>query len=390
MDFGFDEAQEDVRALSRRILDERATTERIREVEQSEERIDRALWRELAVTNLVGLALPEDVGGSGYGIMELAVLLEEVGRRVAPVPLLSTVGLGALPVAAFGASEARKRILGPVVDGSSLLTGGYREPHRHDALVPATTASRDGSRWRLEGTKVAAPHAPIADRIVVTAATGEGSVGAFVVDPAAPGVTVEPTWSTHRELQGTVVLDGAVVSDDDVLGDPEAGLDVAAWIDRHAIACLCATASGAFAEAVRITASYISEREQFGRAIATFQGATLRAADAFIDSEAVSVTTWSAIWRLAEGRPCDDELAIAKFWVAEGGQRVVGACQHLHGGTGVDVDYPIHRYFLWAKELELALGGASTHLLRLGGSLAGEPPEPDGGGVVAERAEEGA
>jgi alkylation response protein AidB-like acyl-CoA dehydrogenase len=127
-----------------------------------------------------------------------------------------------------------------------------------------------------------------------------------------------------------------------------------------------------FDEAVRITADYISEREQFDRPIATFQGATIKAADAFIDTQAVRTTTWSAIWRLSEGRPCDDELAIAKYWVADGGQRIVHNCQHLHGGIGVDTDYPIHRYFLWAKELELTLGGATPQLLKIGASIAGE------------------
>jgi alkylation response protein AidB-like acyl-CoA dehydrogenase len=162
------------------------------------------------------------------------------------------------------------------------------------------------------------------------------------------------------------------VGDADVLGDPATG-EAAAFLYRHGLAGICATAVGLFDEAVRITAAYISEREQFGKPIATFQGATLRAADAYIDSRAITVAAWSAIWRLATGRDADDALAIAKFWVADGGQRVAHACQHLHGGMGVDTDYPIHRYFLWAKELELALGGATPQLLRLGASIAAQP-----------------
>jgi alkylation response protein AidB-like acyl-CoA dehydrogenase len=133
---------------------------------------------------------------------------------------------------------------------------------------------------------------------------------------------------------------------------------------------MCATAVGVLDEAIRITAEYISHRQQFGKPIATFQGATLKAADAYIDAGAVRATTWSAVWRLAEGLPCDDELAIAKYWVAYGGQNAVHNCQHLHGGMGVDVDYPIHRYFIWAKDLELTLGGETTQLLKLGASLA--------------------
>ena len=245
-----------------------------------------------------------------------------------------------------------------------------QESARHDPLDVQTTATKDGSQWRLDGLKVAVPHAPLAERIIVGARTGDDSTGLFLLDPSEVGVVLEPMRSTHREVQAHLELDGAVVASEDVLGDPESGNESLQFLHRHALACMCATAVGVFEEAIRITAGYISTREQFGKPLATFQGATLKAADAFIDTEAVNVTTWSAIWRLAEGRAADDALAIAKFWVADGGQRVVHACQHLHGGMGVDTDYPIHRYFLWAKELELALGGATPQLLRIGASLA--------------------
>ena len=154
---------------------------------------------------------------------------------------------------------------------------------------------------------------------------------------------------------------------------PGDGTGAVDWIQQHALACYCATAVGVFDRALRITAGYLSERKQFDRPLATFQGATLRAADAYIDTETIRVTTWSAVWRLASGRDAHDELAIAKFWVADGGQRVANACQHLHGGMGATTDYPIHRYFRWAKLLEHALGGATPHLLRLGDTIAAGP-----------------
>jgi alkylation response protein AidB-like acyl-CoA dehydrogenase len=365
MDFTFDETQRDLQELARSIL-ERATPAHVGEVEASDDGIDREVWAEFAKADLLGVALPEDVGGSGHGIMELCVLLEEVGRRVAPIPLFSTICLGALPIAEYGTADQRKKYLVPVLEGSSLLTAALQEGARYDPLEPSTLATRDGASWRLDGIKVGVPHAPLVDRIVTSARTTDGATALFLLDPAAAGVSVESTRSTNRELQGNVVLEGAVVDDDDVIADPQA----LRFLHRHAVAGMCATAVGVLDEAVRITASYISERQQFGRPIATFQGATIKAADAYIDTEAVRATTWSAIWRLATGHACDDELAIAKYWVAEGGQNAVHACQHLHGGMGVDTDYPIHRYFLWAKELELTLGGTSAQLLRIGASLA--------------------
>jgi alkylation response protein AidB-like acyl-CoA dehydrogenase len=130
---------------------------------------------------------------------------------------------------------------------------------------------------------------------------------------------------------------------------------------------------GVCAEAVRLTAEYTKTREQFGRPIATFQAVGQRAADAFIDTEAVRLTAWQAVWRLSAGLPAEEQVAVAKFWTAEGGQRVVHAAQHLHGGMGVDRDYPLHRYFLWAKQLELGLGGGTRSLLDLGARIAEEP-----------------
>ena len=371
MDFTFNEVQDDLRGLAARILSEKVTAERLKEIEAGDD-LDRRVWDDFAQANLLGVTLPEDVGGMGYGVMELAVLLEEVGAHVAPVPLLATVGLAAMTIAEHGSPEQREAHLPGVVAGSSVLTAALQEAGDADPLAPLTTARRDGSAWRLDGRKVGVPYGAHADGILVTASTGGGSVGAFLLDPRTAGATVEATRSTHREPQANLVLDGVVVDESAVIGDPGAGLDIARSVHRRALAGLCATAVGVFDKALRITAGFLSEREQFGRPLATFQGATLKAADAYIDVEAIRAATWSAIWKLSVGRPADEALAIAKFWIADGGQRVAAACQHLHGGMGVDIDYPIHRYFLWAKHLELTLGGATSQLLRIGEMLAAE------------------
>jgi len=363
VDFSFDEVQEDVRGLAAKLLEARVTPSRLRALEAGLDRMDRDLWAELAAANLLGLCLPERDGGSGYGIMEAVVVLEELGRVVAPVPFLETVVLAGMTVADLGTDEQRDRWLPGVVDGSSVLTAALQEP-RADPLAPATTARRDGASWRLEGEKVAVPWGPLADGILVSASAGEGAAGLFLVAPDASGLTAERTESTHRQPQLNLTLDGAV---GEAVG--EGGLPD---LHRRALAGLCALAVGVFSQAVRITAGYISEREQFGKPIATFQGATLTAADAYIETSGLTLAARAAAWRLAVGRPADDELAIAKFWVADAGQRIAHRCQHLHGGMGVDVDYPIHRYFLWAKELELTLGGATAQLLRLGASMAEE------------------
>lgn len=370
MDFSLDETQAEVVALAEQILTDRVTTERLLALDDEPDYVDLDLWRQFAETNLLGLCLPEDVGGSGYGLIELCALLEQVGRHVAPIPLLATVGMAALPIAAFGTESQQARYLPGVIDGSLILTAALEEPGLGSALQPQTTARPDGDGWRLKGEKIAVPYGPLADAILVPAAMADGSVAVFIVAADASGLTVAAGRSTSSEPQAQLVLDDVAVDTEALLGDA-AGCETIDWFYQHALACVVATGLGVLDRSVRITADYISEREQFGRPIATFQGATLRIADAYIDVEAIRVTAWSAIWRLADGRPARDELSIAKFWIADGGQRVSAACQHLHGGMGATTDYTIHRYFKASKQLEHTLGGSTDHLLRLGASLAG-------------------
>ena len=168
-------------------------------------------------------------------------------------------------------------------------------------------------------------------------------------------------------------LSGVEVGDDALLGAGAGGAAVVAFVTDHATAALCVFEAGVCAAALALTAEYAKTREQFGKPIATFQAVGQRAADAYVDVEAVRLTAWQAAWRLTEGLPAAPELAVAKFWAAEGGQRVVHAAAHIHGGVGVDRDYPLHRFFLLTEQIELTLGGARQSLARLGAVLAADP-----------------
>lgn len=369
MNFAYTPDQEELRALARRIVADHATPRRLDEIERSPERIDRALWSSLAGSGLLGVCVPERYGGSGLGMVELAILLEEVGRGVAPVPAYATLVLGALPIAEFGSPAQRERLLPGVVSGEVLLSGALTEPRNPDPLAPVTSARRDGDGWRLDGVKLGVPIAASAAAVVVPARTAEGEARLFLVDPGAEGVALEPIETTNRELQHVMTLEGAAVAPDAVLGD---GRDALRWLVRRATVALCAMQLGVTERALRMTARYVSTRQQFGRPLAAFQAVSQRAADAYIDVEGIRLTMLAALWRLSEGLDADEALAIAKFWSAEAAQRVVHAAQHLHGGVGVDVSYPLHRSFTWAKQLELTLGGGSEQLLRLGAMLAEE------------------
>jgi acyl-CoA dehydrogenase len=207
----------------------------------------------------------------------------------------------------------------------------------------------------------------------VPARTDDGGVAVFIVDLASSGVQLTRLDTTSGLPEARIDLQGVAVTDDDVLGSVATGGAVLEWILERTTVGLCAVMLGCCEQALAMTAEYAKTREQFDKPIGTFQAVGQRAADAYIDTEAIRLTTWQAAWRLVDGRPAAAEVATAKFWAADGGQRVVHAAQHIHGGIGVDRDYPLHRFFLWAKQIELTLGGATKQLLKLGALLAAEP-----------------
>ncbi len=374
MDFTLTDDQQAIADLAHRILSERLPAERLRDLEQDDAWFADDVWAELGKADLLGIALPEADGGGGYGILEACLIAEQVGRTVAPVPYLSSIVASAMPVARFGTGPQRKQLLPDVIAGATTLTLALYEPN--DVAVPAvptTKATQDGDRWRLDGEKSLVIGADRAAAILVPARTGEASSAVFIVTPSATGVSLHRETAVSGEPQWTVRLDGVVVDADAILGDAQQGAEIVAWTTDRMTAAICATQTGVCEEALAITARYVSEREQFGSKLGTFQAVGQRVADAYIDTEAIRLTALQAVWRLSEGLDAHDELMTAKFWAADGAQRVVHAAQHLHGGIGMDLDYPIHRYFRWAKVLELTLGGASPSLLRLGASLAAQP-----------------
>ncbi len=372
MDFSFTEAQSAVAGLAKRIFEERLGPAALKALEADPEHFDRNVWGELARAGLLGTAITEAHGGAGHGFLELCALLEEAGAAVAPLPLWETLVLGAMTVQRHGNDAQRARFLPRVATGECVLTAALAEPDGDDPLQVRTTARMNGGAWKLDGVKTCVPAAALAERIVVPATTGASTLGVFLVDPRAAGVKLERQIATTGDVQYRVSLEGAHVSNEDVVGDPSCGAAVLEWLVPRATVALCAMELGIVGRALKMTATYTSSRQQFERPIATFQAVAQRAADAFIDVESIRVTMWKAAWRLAEGLPAEDAVATAKLFAAEAGHRVVYAAQHLHGGMGFDVEYPLYRYYLRSKQIELTLGSGSVHLARLGARLAAE------------------
>ena len=365
MDFTLSDEQVALSELAAQIFDGSAPVDRVRDIEASDTRFDRELWAELAKANLLGVAIPEDHGGLGFGIFDLALILEQQGRTVAPVPLLATLAMGALPVSEFGAT-AHGQLLAGVVSGDVILTGAYQEWGANDPFCTSVRAEQVGDEWVLSGSKPAVPAAHIADRIVIPADTPSG-LTLFLVDPASTGVAMHVADTTNRELHSQLDLHTVPGQ---VLGSVGQGRAALTWTLERVDVAAAAIAVGCCGQATRMAAEYTSTREQFGRPLSHNQAVTQRAADCYIGTDAMRLVLWQAAWRLDAGYPAAEAVRVAKWWAAEGGQRVVHDVQHLHGGMGPDVDYPVHRYFLWVKQLENTLGGGSQQLARLGSQIA--------------------
>mgnify|MGYP003343556038 CR=1 FL=1 len=340
--------QNELRALARQILSDATSLERMKEIAATESGTDLDLWRTMADAGLVGIAMGENVGGAGLGIIEASVVLEEIGRTAARVPAFAVMALAAPALA------GKPELLAGVASGEVVITAAIHEPVG-DAYAPTTTVAEG----RLTGTKVCVPHGLIAKRFVVTA-----SDGVYAVEADDPGVTVTRSDTTSGVPDALVEFNGAKAT---CVGGPQAVVDL---VNRGVSAAAIMT-SGACQEALRLMAEYTKGRKQFDKVIASFQAVSQRAGDAYIDTEGVRLTAWQAAWRLSEGLPADEALMSAKFWAAEGGWRVMHGAHHVHGGVGVDRDYPLHRYFLLHKQLELQLGSAQPSLLRLGRLLVG-------------------
>lgn len=365
MDFTFTPEQDDAADLAAGLVAAEVTQERLRAVERTGLRFDRALWSKLGDAGLLGLHLPEDHDGAGLGLIELARVVVELGRGVAPVPLAAH-GAASYVLAAHGATD----LLAAAATGGNVLTVALAEEHGWAPTHPETHAAlsasgRDG--WVLDGAKTQVRAGMVADAFLVPATTDRG-VGVFVVLPGDAGVTVEGVPTIDGDTIARLTLDGVRLPAGRLVGDLDGG--VAAQLTQVATALACAEQLGVTEGALRITADYARTREQFDRPIGTFQAVSQRLADGYIDTLGARLTLWQALWRLSEGLPAADEVAIAKLWAADAGHRLAHTAVHVHGGVGIDLDGETHRYFTGAKRLEFEYGGTTEQALRIGKSLA--------------------
>lgn len=367
MDFTLSEDQRALRDLAARILDDATGDDALRAFADSGRPFDEKLWKTLADAGLLGLGLSEAAGGMGLGMIDLGLLLEEQGRTLAPIPLIPTL-LAGWALDAHG-TVGQWSWLPRLLSGEALLSVAIDEVGGVDPTAPGVTATADGNGWRLDGVKVAIPYGEQAQALLVTARTDSGPA-LFLVERNAKGLKIEGQRSTNGEPQAMVSFAGTPLSGNAVVGTVEEGGAIVTALVQRAQVALSLRQVGVATEALKRTAAYSSARIQFGKPLGSMQAVQQRAADAFIDVEAMRSTALLAAWQIDQGRPQAADIATAKYWAAIGGHRVVHSAQHLHGGMGADVSYPIHRYFLDAVAIGETLGGAQPMLAAIGAAVA--------------------
>ena len=296
--------------------------------------------------------------------MELCLLLEQIGRRVAPIPAYATLVLGAWPIATFGTDAQKQKYFAGIKSGETILTGAFMEPNNPDVFTPLTQAVEQGDGWVLSGIKTAVSWSDQARYMVVTATTPSGG-GLFLVETA--GLKKEAQTGTTNEPLAQITFEKTPA---EILGKPD-GNALDSYL-RHATLGLCALEVGVAREAIFMTAKYITEREQFGKSLSSFQAVRQRIGDAYIDLQCMVDSMLYAACLVSAGSEARQEIAIAKYWSAEGGHRILAAAQHLHGSTGFDMDYPLYRYFLCSRHNEMTLGSSQVQLAYLGDFIAEE------------------
>jgi alkylation response protein AidB-like acyl-CoA dehydrogenase len=361
MDFSTTEAAADLGGLVDTIVDSVCTPEHQRELDKLDQRFDRDLWRKLVDADILSSASATSLGGDGFGALEQVAILVALGHQLAAVPYLDSVVLGAGALARFGSEELQHGWGTPAVSGEKILTVAL-DGEMGEGPVQATRA---GDGYRLTGTRTQVGFGAVADAFLVPAETDSGTA-VFLVEASDPGVSVTPLHTTGLGSIAHLTLEGTE-------GREVGGGDVVTWLGTLATLGRTAYQLGVLDRGLQMTAEYARTREQFDRPIGSFQAVAQRLADGYIDVKGLRLTLTQAAWRVSEDIPAEIDVASAAFWAADAGHRVAHTIVHVHGGVGVDTDHPVHRYFLAAKEIEFALGGATGQLRRIGRELAETP-----------------
>jgi alkylation response protein AidB-like acyl-CoA dehydrogenase len=358
------EEQEMIKKTACDFLADKCPKTFVTQMEESEAGYSKELWQEMAELGWMGLAFPEKYGGGDMNFLDLAVLLEEMGRACLPGPFFSTVVLGGLPILDLGNEEQKQKYLPELIRGGKIFTLALTEPgyQNYDTSSITVEATPDDGNYIINGTKLFVPDAHIADYLICIAKTKpENGITVFLVDTKNPRINCTVLKTIAGDKLCEVVFDKMPVPKANILGQLNQGWSAVQKIIEWAAVGKCCEMVGNIQRALEMTVDYAKERKQFDRPIGSFQIIQHYCADMATDIDGAKFTTYQAAWRLSEGLPCTKEVAIAKAWIGEASQRVVAQAHQIHGAIGVTIEHDLHFYTRRAKAAELAFGDADFY-----------------------------
>jgi len=358
------EEQEMIKKTARDFLADKCPKTFVKQMEESETGYSRELWQEMAELGWVGLALPEKYGGGDMNFLDLAVLLEEMGRACLPGPFFSTVVLGGLPILDVGSEGQKQEYLPKLIRGEEIFTLALTEPGYQNYDAPSVTveATPDDGNYIINGTKLFVPDAHIADHLLCVARTKpENGITIFLADTKNPRINCTILKTIAGDKLCEVVFDQMPVPKANILGKLNQGWSAVQKIIERAAVGKCCEMVGNIQRVLEMTVDYAKERKQFDRPIGSFQIIQHYCADMATDIDGARFSTYQAAWMLSEGIPCTKEVAIAKAWIGEASQHVVALAHQIHGAIGVTIEHDLHFYTRHAKAAELAFGDANFY-----------------------------
>jgi len=358
------EEQEMLKKTARDFLAERCPKKLVKQMEESETGYSRELWQEMAELGWMGLAFPEKYGGGDMSFLDLAVLLEEMGRACLPGPFFSTVVLGGLSILGLGSEEQKREYLPKLICGEKIFTLALTEPgyHHYDASSVTLEASPDDGNYIISGTKLFVPDAHIADYLLCVARTKlKNGISILLADAKNPRINYTVLKTLAGDKLCEVVFDQMPVPKANILGRLNQGWSAVQKIIEQAAVAKCCEMVGNIQQVLEMTVDYAKERKQFDRPIGSFQIIQHYCADMATDVDGARFSTYQAAWMLSEGLPCTKEVAIAKAWIGEASQRVIALAHQIHGAIGVTMEHDLHFHTRRAKAGELAFGDANFY-----------------------------
>jgi len=358
------EEQEMIKKTARDFLADKSPKTFVKQMEESETGYSRELWQEMAELGWMGLAFPEKYGGGDMNLLDLAVLLEEMGRACLPSPFFSTVVLGGLPILDLSKEEQKQEYLPKLIRGEKIFTLALTEPcyQNYDASSVTVEATPDDSNYIIKGTKLFVADAHIADYILCVARTKpENGITIFLADAKNPRINCTVLKTVAGDKLCEVVFDQIPVPKANILGQLDQGWSAVQKIIERAAVGKCCEMVGNIQRVLEMTVDYAKERKQFDRPIGSFQIIQHYCADMATDIDGARFSTYQAAWMLSEGLPCTKEVAIAKAWIGEASQRVVALAHQIHGAIGVTIEHDLHFYTRRAKAAEIAFGDANFY-----------------------------